>query len=189
MWITGLTLVLALGADPGLDTARAELSDVAVRIEQLKVEHLHGRDVGRELERLLVRAQELAVEIDRRTAAVPAPGAVAPSAEELRERADALHDEADRLAGALTDLDVRIAALRRATAPSTGRSIAAVATVRRASVSGAAARSVAPPSAGPSLEETRLRQLLADRDALAARLAHVRAAAAAVEADARAAEQ
>lgn len=183
MWITGLTLALALASsDPALDAARAELSVVAERIEQLKGERLQGRAVGRELERLLVRAQELAGEIDRRSAATPAPGAFAPSAEELRERADALHDEADRLAAALTDLDLRISGLRRMLASGPGRPMSSVATVRHAAAGGG--RTIA-----STLDVERLHQLLLERDALAARLRQVRADAAAVEADARAAEQ
>jgi hypothetical protein len=182
--IIGFTLAFALASsDPTLDAARAELSAVAERIAQLKNERLQGRATGRELERLLVRAQELAEEIDERSAVTPAPAAVAPSAEELRERADALHDEADRLAAALTDLDVRIAGLRRTLVFGPGRGFASVATVRHAAA-GSTGRAAASP-----LEMQRLHQLLVERDALAARLRQVRAAAAATEAEARAAER
>jgi hypothetical protein len=180
--LSALTLALALRAgDPAaLPAARAELSRVAERIELLKARRVEGRDVGRELERLLVRAQELAAEIDRRAAAVPPPPGVAPSVEELRERADALHDEADRLAASLTELDLRIASLRRATAPAgAGLSVAAV--------RGGSGRR-AGPAVAPA-DEHRLHTLLRDRDALAARLAAVRADAAAIEAEAAAAER
>jgi hypothetical protein len=182
-WLPGFSLALALAAgDPAVESARAELSAVAVRIEQLKVLRLHGHAVGRELERLLVRAQELAVEIDRRSSEpAPAPDA-APSAEELRERADALRDEADRLAGVLTDVDVRIAKLRRPAAPS-GRNVAAVTPMHHATAT--------PTGSGgaPSLEDEQLRQLVGQRQLLAARLAGVRAEIAEVEAEAAAAER
>ena len=182
-WLPGFSLALALAAgDPAVESARAELSAIAVRIEQLKVMRLHGHAVGRELERLLVRAQDLAIQIDRRSAeAAPAPDA-APSVEELRERADALRDEADRLAGVVTDLDVRIAALRRPAAPS-GRNVAAVTTLHHA---GAAAGA---PGSAPTLDAQRLHQLLVERQQLAARLAGVRAEIVRVEAEAAAAER
>ena len=57
----GLALALLLCAPTAsLDAHRAELDDLAGRIQQLKLRQIHGENVRRELERLLVRAQELA---------------------------------------------------------------------------------------------------------------------------------
>src|SRR5512133_2999538 len=108
-------LALLLAADPGIDPERAELDRVASRIERLKTRQLAGEDVAQELERLLVRAQELAqrIEQERRRAGVPPGAAPGPSPEELRERADALRDESDRVAAQLRDLDARIEVVRR----------------------------------------------------------------------------
>jgi hypothetical protein len=116
--IQGLALVLLLATAPGrqdpLAATRAELDGLAARIEQLKARQLEGENVRRELERLLVRAQELAgrieasLELDE-----PLPIAPVPSAEELRERADAARDEADRLATVLHVTEARMAQLRR----------------------------------------------------------------------------
>src|SRR5574341_6904 len=93
-------LALLLSADPVVDPARAELGRVAARIERLKARKLAGEDVTLELEGLLVRAQELAQEIERarRGGGVPPVAPPGPSPEELRERADALRDESDRIA-------------------------------------------------------------------------------------------
>lgn len=159
-----LLLVLSAPAAPA-DRARAELDALAVRIELLKSRRLAGQDVGRELDRLLVRAEELAAEIERREATAPPAGA---PAEDLREQADALQDEADRLAAALAALDVRIGDLRRAAGPGAGGGI-----TTGAAVAGAA----------PSAEAARIQELFQERARLAARLAAVRSAAAAVEAE------
>ena len=108
-------LALLLAAGPAVDPVRAELERVAVRIEQLKARQLAGDDVAAELKRLLVRTEELAERIERTHSGVPAsvvppPG---PAPEELRERADALRDERDRIAVQLRELDARIAEVRR----------------------------------------------------------------------------
>jgi hypothetical protein len=181
MLLPTLTLALALAAgspDPGtLDAARAELSALAGRIETLKQRNLAGEQNGRELERCLVRAQELAAEIERRAAAEPAPAPAAPSPEELRERADALHDEADRVAAAVNELDVRIDAARRVTAPSRAP------VMTRAVVAGGPVRG---PSPAAAAADGHLRALLAEREQLVARLARARAAAAQADEEARA---
>jgi hypothetical protein len=106
----GIALALLLCAPTAsLDAHRAELDLLAGRIQQLKLRQLHGDNVRRELERLLVRAQELAgaieAELDRGGAL---PIALPPSPDELRERADAARDEADRLAAAIHALEIRI---------------------------------------------------------------------------------
>jgi hypothetical protein len=117
--ILAVALALALAADPAPkpppDPARAELDQVAARIERLKARKLGGEDVTLELERLLVRAQDLVQQIERArsSGAAPVPTAEGPTPEELRERADALRDEGDRLAVELRDLDARIEAVRR----------------------------------------------------------------------------
>jgi hypothetical protein len=110
-----VALALLLAAEPLADPARAELDRFAVRIERLKGRQLAGEDVTPELERLLVRAQELAqrIERERRAEAVGPAAAPGPTPEELRERADALRDERDRIAGQLRELDARIDAVRR----------------------------------------------------------------------------
>lgn len=109
------TLVLLLAAEPAADPARAELDRVAVRIERLKGRQLAGEDVTPELEQLLVRAQELAqrLERERRGESVRPAAAPGPTPEELRERADALRDERDRIVGQVRELDARIDAVRR----------------------------------------------------------------------------
>ncbi|MGB8931462.1 MAG: hypothetical protein WCC48_09485, partial [Anaeromyxobacteraceae bacterium] len=112
-----VVLALLLVADPVVDPARAELDRVASRIERLKSRRLAGEDVTLELERLLAHAQELAqrIERERRGAPPAAAPAVAPGLppEELRERADALRDESDRIAMQLRELDRQIDAVRR----------------------------------------------------------------------------
>lgn len=110
-----LALALLLAADPVVDPARAELDRLASRIERLKLRQLSGEEVTPELERLLVRAQELAqrIEQERRGAGVPPAGTPGPSPEELRERADALRDESDRIGLQLRELDAKIDAARR----------------------------------------------------------------------------
>jgi DNA repair exonuclease SbcCD ATPase subunit len=167
--VSALFLAAALGSgDPALGPIRAELSDLANRIEHLKVRRIHGDDVGRDLERLLVRAQELAAEIERREAALEAaPAEVVPTAAELRERADALQDEADALAAAANALDIRIENARRAVGPGAGMARASVA------------------EGGNVAELERLQALLTERSRVASQLGAVRAELAAVEAAAR----
>ncbi len=113
--ISGCALAFLLAAHPGqLDGTRAELDAIAVRIERLKQRQLGGENVRRELEHLLVRAQELASRIEASLQLdQPLPNAPVPSADDLRERADAARDEADRLAVAMHLTDARIATLRR----------------------------------------------------------------------------
>ena len=108
-------LALLIAAEPAVDPARAELDRVAARIEQLKTRKLAGEDVTLELERLLVRAQDLVQQIERarRLEKTPPAAEPGPPPEELRERADALRDERDRLAMEIRDLDARIEAVRR----------------------------------------------------------------------------
>jgi hypothetical protein len=108
-------LALLLAADPVVDPERAELDRVAVRIERLKERQRTGDEVGAELERLLVRAEELAQRIERRRRGERVRGAspVGPDPQELRERADALRDERDRVAARMAELDVQISAVRR----------------------------------------------------------------------------
>jgi len=108
-------LALLLTAEPVADPERAELDRVAVRIEQLKARRLAGDDVALELERLLIRAAELAqsIERSRRGEPIPAVTKAGPAPEELRERADALRDERDRITVQLKELDARIAEVRR----------------------------------------------------------------------------
>jgi len=114
--IQGVALALLLattGRPDPLAATRAELDGLAARIEQLKARELEGQNVRRELERLLVRAQELAGRIEASLELdAPLPIAPVPSAEELRERADAARDEADRLVAMLHIADMRMAQLR-----------------------------------------------------------------------------
>ncbi len=184
--VSGLPLVLLLVAGNPAWDARAELNAVATRIEQLKVRHMAGEDVGRELVALLVRAQELAAEIDRREARAPQPPPAPASASELRERADALHDEADRITAALGAVEGRIVEAHRAmTARSAQQHDQVVA--NRAALSPLGSGPQQPPAI--RADELRLRNLLAERARLAATLSQVRARAAALEAEARAAER
>jgi len=108
-------LVLAAGGPQTTfdrDAAQAELSAVAVRIEQLKARYATGDgSVVPELHQQLVRAQELAQAIEA-TSALPPPSGDAPTAEELRERADADRDEADRLRRAIERIETRMAELQ-----------------------------------------------------------------------------
>jgi len=110
--IQALTAALLIAAGPSPADVRAQLDAVAARIERLKARRLAGGDVEGELEVLLVRAGELAAALEHgvKPAAPPAAG---PSAEELRERADALRDEADREDVAARQLDARIEEARR----------------------------------------------------------------------------
>lgn len=169
-----LLLAAASPPDPG-DASRAELAAIAARIEWLKERQLAGEDVSRQLEALLVRAQELADRLDRGAPPPPADDAaeeVAPGPDELRERADALRDEADRAAAAVAALDRRIAEARRAHAGGATFSHVVL-----------GARSAPPPNVD------HLRALELQRARLASRVAALHSAAAALEADARALEQ
>jgi predicted nucleic acid-binding Zn-ribbon protein len=165
--VAGPTLLLLLAAaDPvEASAAQAELDICAEQIEALK----SRQEVGRELDRLLRRAQELAAELERTTADVP-PSPAAPAPEELRERADAARDEADRLGAEIAALDVRIQDARR------GREEPGGPVAR-------AALGAAPHTADP------LRALLAERAALAERRAGAVAEASRLDREARAAEK
>lgn len=171
--VSAFTIVtlLALCGDGDVPTARRELDACARRIEELKAQRLAGELQRRELERLLVRAQELAAELERTRQATPAAPS-APSPEELRERADAARDEADRLAAEIAELDVKLGDARR---------------LLRAESDGTVSRAVLGAPAAPA-HATRVRELEGQRAALAARRAQAEAAAARYEAEARAAE-
>jgi DNA repair exonuclease SbcCD ATPase subunit len=164
-------MLLACGVDSDAPKARKELDSCAERIEELKALRRAGELERRELERLLVRAQELAAELERTRQAMPAT-TIAPSPEELHERADAARDEADRLSAEIAELDVKLGDARRmARAESDG-------TVARAVLGG-------PPT---SSQADRVRALSAQRASLAERRAQAERAAARYEAEARAAE-
>jgi hypothetical protein len=172
----GFTLAVLLAIAPDPAAARAELDACARRIEELKARHLAGQPVGRELVRLLVRSQELVAQLERARVELP-PAPPAPSPEELRERADAARDDADRLAAEIADLDVRIGDGRQALRAEAEGPIA------RAGLGGGHARAVEHAAAAE-----RLRELQARRAMLATRRAHAEAAAASLEGEANAAE-
>ncbi len=161
-------LLLLAAADPGepakASAAQAELEECAERIEALK----SRQEVGRELDRLLRRAQELAGQLERTASDLP-PAPAAPAPEELRERADAARDEADRLTAEISALDVRIQDARRGHGDPGGP-------VARAAL--------ATPSGGDPV-----RALLAERAALAERRARAVAEASRLDREARAAEK
>ena len=176
----GLALALLLAVPPvsgearaRLD-ARAELDACAERIEELKARREAGgsASTSRELERLLVRAQELAVELQRARDDLP-PVLAVPSPEELRERADAARDEADRLSAEIAELDVKIGDARRP-AQADGDPAVAQAVLGTGRTS------------GPVPERVRALQLR--RAALAELRVRAEQAAASYEAEARAAE-
>jgi len=169
----GLTLALLLTAPPEPGDARAELDACAERIEELKARRRAGELAERELERLLVRAQELAHELERTRAELPASPPPTPSAEELRERADAARDEADRLSGEIALLDVRIGDARRIAAADSDPAVARAVLGTPVPAQGGAAR---------------LRELQLQRALLARRRAAAEDAAARLEAEARAAD-
>jgi len=168
-----LALVLA-GSPDGAD-ARAELDACATRIEALKARRRAGQATERELERLLVRAQELALELERTRAEIPAASSPPPpSPEELRERADAARDEADRLSAEIAELDVKLGDARRIVRADSDPTLA-----RAALGSGAASASAV----------AHVRELQLQRAQLAERRADAEAAAIRLEAEARAAEE
>jgi hypothetical protein len=174
--LAGPTLVLLLAATKPASAAppaaappaaRAELDACAERIEEMKAR----RERGAELDRLLRRAQELAAELERASGSLPLhPDG--PSPEELRERADAARDEADRLAAEIAALDVRLQDARRSRGePASGLQRAAMGTP------------------APAASEAPLRALQAKRTALAERRAQAEAEANQLEAEAHAAER
>jgi hypothetical protein len=111
-----LLLTLLVSADPGAagasdpraEALRRELADVAARIERMKAAGVRG---GPEIETLLARSQGLSSELEQLEhsprRAMPAHAGADP--QELRERADALRDEVDRLRTALVDVERRLA--------------------------------------------------------------------------------
>ena len=147
--------------------ARAELDACAERIELLKGQQA----AGRELLRLLRRAQELAAELDRAAADLPPPPLGAPPPDELRERADAARDEADRLAAEIVAVDIRIQDARRS----------------RGEPGGAVARAALGAGA-EAAGDHRVRALMAERSVLSARRARAESEAARLDAEARAAD-
>jgi hypothetical protein len=167
--IRAVCLALALAGPPDGADARAELDACAARIEELKARRRAGQAAERELERLLVRAQELAIELERTRAELPAAVPPSPSPEELRERADAARDEADRLSAEIAELDVKLGDAHRNTD----------------SAMAGAALGFAPASPAALAH---LRELQVRRHVLAQRRAAAEHAAAALEAEARAAE-
>lgn len=98
----------AAGAGARAEALRGELADVAARIERMKAAGVRG---GPEIEALLARSQGLASELEQLDESPrrfrPAPPGADP--QELRERADALRDEVDRLRTALFDVERRLA--------------------------------------------------------------------------------
>jgi hypothetical protein len=178
MWL--VLLLLALGApSPEVQAAHAELEAVATRIEQLKARHAAGDDVGPELHRLLVRAQELSHVIERASVREPRPLVLAPSPEELRERADAGRDEADRLAALISALDARIAGMRRAAPAPAAPARAPADAATFVGIDGPRRATAEPP---PSAQ---LRALVAHRAMLAERLVAVQKEIGRLEAEAR----
>lgn len=179
--LPAVCLALALVASPDADPAeaRAELDACAARIEELKARRQAGQAADRELQRLLVRAQELAAELERTRAELPlapaTPSAAAPALapDELRERADAARDEADRLSAEIAELDVKLGDARRLLHAESDPTLAR------------AAFGAAPAS---SSSAARVRELQLRRAALAERRAAAEEAAARLEAEARAAE-
>lgn len=169
--LAGPCLLLLLAASDPRDaappSARAELDEYAERIEELKARHQRGA----ELDRLLRRAQQLAAELERASADGPPLDAAGPSPEELRERADAARDEADRLGAEIAALDVKIQDLRRSRGEPEGG-------VQRAALG---ADAVTPSS-------DRLHALLAERAALADRRARAEAEATRLDEEACAAD-
>ena len=154
-------------AEAALYGAREELDACAARIEQLKARDQRGA----ELNRLLRRAQELAAILED---APPEPPlrAETPSGDELRERADAARDEADRLAAEIGAIDVRIEDARRGQGePGAGVARAALGTP-----------TIATPGA-------RIRALLGERAALSERRARAQEEADQLDAEARAADR
>ncbi len=175
---TTLLLLLALAepANPPVTAGvRAELDLCAEKIEALKAR----REAGRELERLLRRAQELAAQLERAAADQQPDDELRPATsdspgpDELRERADAARDEADRLAAEIGTLDVRIQDARRS----------------RGDPGAGLERAVLGTSAPAGSGDHRIRVLLAERAALAERRTLAETEAARLDAQARAAER
>jgi hypothetical protein len=169
MFAGSTLLLLLLGTADDLRVAparaRAELDVCAARIEMLKA---HGVG-GAELDRLLRRAEELATLLEQAEEPPPVRAATT-SAEELRERADAARDEADRLSAEIASIDVRLGDMRRSRAEPPG--------VERAVLG----------TAAPQTHD-RVRTLLAERAALAERRARAQAEAARLDAEAKAADR
>lgn len=171
--LAGHVLLLVLSAADPADAlpsaARAELDHCAERIEEMKARS----ERGAELDRLLRRAQELAAELERTTGEPPPLHAGGPSPEELRERADAARDEADRLAAEIAAVDVRIQDTRRS----------------RGEQDPALQKAAMGPAVNAPSAVDRVRALSAERAALSERRARAEAEAARLDAEARAAER
>ena len=174
MFAVPALLLLLTSNDPASDvaSARAELEVCAARIEELKARH----EFGAELHRLLRRSQELASQLENISAEAGPRDEVeaTPTAEELRERADAARDEVDRLAADIAALDVRIADARRGQADG---------------VMGVASAALGPAAVHPLGPGDRVRRLLAERTALSERRRRAEGEAARLEAAARAADR
>jgi len=174
MFAVPVLLLLLTSNDPASDevSARAELEVCAARIEELKARH----EFGAELHRLLRRSQELASQLENISAEAGPRDEVeaTPTAEELRERADAARDEVDRLAADIAALDVRIADARRGQADG---------------VMGVASAALGPAAVHPLGPGDRVRRLLAERTALSERRRRAEGEAARLEAAARAADR
>lgn len=106
-----------VAAGPAEDraAAQAELAELAPRIERLKRDAAAGLGRSAELPGLLARAQALAALLERTGSSAPVARAAAPGpdAQELRERADALRDRADKEAAGLVAVERRLAELSR----------------------------------------------------------------------------
>ncbi|HYD42034.1 MAG TPA: hypothetical protein VEB43_14485 [Anaeromyxobacter sp.] len=121
--ICPLLLAAMLSAGPDVDALRRELDDVASRIEALKARRRAGEPIeDGSLERLLVRSQELAEELE---GARPRPAAVPPGpdprcelADELREQAAALREEAAQLMAEAAQVKAELARSVREEPPS-----------------------------------------------------------------------
>ncbi|MGC3999956.1 MAG: hypothetical protein QM767_21950 [Anaeromyxobacter sp.] len=175
-FLLSAALALSTPADP----LRAELDRVAARIEQLKAQRMKGKDVGAELDRLLVRSQELAAALEKKQPRPPRPSG-GPGPDELRERADALRDEADGLSRPVSALDARIAAARRAADAQSQLQ-------PQPPNPGELAR-FQPPLPSPAVEPAAARPLVEERARLAQRQAELREQAERLEAEAAALER
>ncbi len=194
MYLGNLVLIAALASSPDAEALYRELDGVAARIEQLKARRMAGESVEGELWPLLVRAQELARELDQ-ARPEPPPAPAAPSDDPARERADelrtqaaALREQAEELSGALATLEARIAAaLRAATAPHeavpTGRSSLPRATLASALTAG----STRP--AGAEQAATAIAQMVQQRARLEAHIGALQAEASRLDAEASALDE
>jgi hypothetical protein len=96
-----LAAALAAGDPAQAEALRRELAQVADRLEKLKAAGVRS---GREIESLLSTHEALASQLDALAARPPRPSRAA-DPRELRERADRLRDESDRLRAILARVD------------------------------------------------------------------------------------